>query len=243
MVNDTQERRRLRTPTASEWGIVAQAAGLDYLLNGPVPPRLHLPATLAASTALTAFALRQGASLEDLGMAPADVPRGILYGLAAGLPLGAAIGGSAVAGISRDFYSVYTRESISGHSPRRAAFEVFLRAPAGTALLEEVLFRGAMVAIFSSRRSPQSVAAITSILFGLWHIPPALRHSLPATERQVRPLDEIATWVVGSVVTTTAGGLFLSWLRRRSRSTIAPWIAHAAANGGGIAAAWLFFRR
>jgi membrane protease YdiL (CAAX protease family) len=233
-------RRPPSGPSASELAIVAQTAALDVILNGPLPRSLSVPAGLAASAGVTAFALRQGASLEELGLAPRQVPRGVLYGVAAGIPLGIAAGAGALVSVSLDSYD---EASIVARSPRRAAYEVLVRVPVGTALLEEILFRGAMTAIFSRRRRPVAAAAITSALFGLWHIPPALRGTFPDRGRGVRRLEEVAVWVVGSVVTTATGGLFLSWLRRKSGSTVAPWLAHAAANGAGLATGWLFFRR
>jgi membrane protease YdiL (CAAX protease family) len=45
--------------------------------------------------------------------------------------------------------------------------------------------------------------------------------------------------VFGAVAVTFAGGLVFAWLRLRSRSLLAPVLAHAATNGLGLAVAWL----
>jgi membrane protease YdiL (CAAX protease family) len=44
--------------------------------------------------------------------------------------------------------------------------------------------------------------------------------------------------VLGSVVVTFLAGLVFSWLRLRSRSLIAPVMAHVATDGLALAVAW-----
>ena len=45
--------------------------------------------------------------------------------------------------------------------------------------------------------------------------------------------------VLGSVAVTFAAGLIFCWLRLRSRSLIAPVVAHFATNGLALTVAWL----
>ena len=44
--------------------------------------------------------------------------------------------------------------------------------------------------------------------------------------------------VVGAVVVTFLAGLGFAWLRLRSRSLVAPVLAHVATNGLALVAAW-----
>jgi membrane protease YdiL (CAAX protease family) len=44
--------------------------------------------------------------------------------------------------------------------------------------------------------------------------------------------------VLGSIAVTFAAGLVFCWLRLRSRSLIAPVMAHAATNGLALTVAW-----
>jgi len=44
--------------------------------------------------------------------------------------------------------------------------------------------------------------------------------------------------VLGSVAVTFIAGLVFCWLRLRSKSLIAPVMAHAATNGLALAVAW-----
>jgi membrane protease YdiL (CAAX protease family) len=48
--------------------------------------------------------------------------------------------------------------------------------------------------------------------------------------------------VLGSVAVTFAAGLIFCWLRLRSRSLVAPVLAHWATNGLALAVAWFTIR-
>jgi membrane protease YdiL (CAAX protease family) len=88
----------------------------------------------------------------------------------------------------------------------------------GVACLEEVLFRGLLLRWCSSGLSTPAGVAISSVAFGLWHIAPEHQRS---------------GWgiVLGLVVVGTAlAGVFLCWLRLRTRSLVAPTIVHAGVN-------------
>ena len=60
-------------------------------------------------------------------------------------------------------------------SRRRAAYDVAIRIPLGTALPEELIFRGALFAVLSRSRDRLTAALISSMLFGFWHLGPGLR--------------------------------------------------------------------
>ena len=48
--------------------------------------------------------------------------------------------------------------------------------------------------------------------------------------------------IVGVVVAMTAAGLVLAWLRLRSRSLLAPFLAHWGVNATALVVAWLVAR-
>ena len=123
-------------------------------------------------------------------------------------------------------------------SRRRAVYETAIRIPIGTALGEELLFRGALLALFGRRYSTVGAVAVSSLLFGLWHVLPTL-HSLAdnSGESDARgSLHQIAL-VAGTVAVTTAAGVGLAVLRLRSKSLVAPVIVHAAINSSAFIAA------
>jgi membrane protease YdiL (CAAX protease family) len=102
----------------------------------------------------------------------------------------------------------------------------------GTALFEEVAFRGVIYGTWRhSGASPRTAAVVTAAAFGLWHLIPsgqALRGN-PLSAR-IRTRRAEAGVVVAGALLTGISSLGFSWMRRRSGSLIAPWIAHAAIN-------------
>jgi membrane protease YdiL (CAAX protease family) len=107
------------------------------------------------------------------------------------------------------------------------AYQALVRVPLGTALLEELAFRGVLFAAW--RAEGTGVAAVVSCaVFGLWHVAPAatmVRVNAPAA----RP-SSIAGAVAGTVIVTAAAGAALLWLRVETGSLAAPFAAHAAVN-------------
>jgi CAAX protease family protein len=215
----------------------------NVLLNRRVSPPMQVPAALAASALLLLLARRSGATLSELGLAPQDAPRGIRVGLAAGIPIGAiAAVGAFVPGTARFFRD----ERIVGAGTLEAAHQLLIRIPLATAAAEELMFRGALDAILSRRRSRAGAALISAGLFGTWHILPALDRSLtnPGLQRVHSGGKAKQAMIIVSVCAVTAvSGLALSGLRVRSGSIIAPILVHFAANSGAFFGGWLAARR
>ena len=119
------------------------------------------------------LARRGGATDSQLGLDPGNVSRGVRAGLAAGIPIAAvsALGGyiPMTARFFRDERTVHV-------GALGAAHEVLVRIPLATAAAEELMFRGALEGILSQRRSRAEAAVISAVLFGAWHILPALAH-------------------------------------------------------------------
>jgi membrane protease YdiL (CAAX protease family) len=109
-----------------------------------------------------------------------------------------------------------------------------------TAIPEEFAFRGVLLGSALKMWGPWRASLVTSALFGLWHIAPTL-HTM-SDNRAVRGLSATvggqALLVLGSIAVTFVAGLVFCWLRLRSRSLIAPIIAHAAINGLALTVAW-----
>ena len=109
-----------------------------------------------------------------------------------------------------------------------------------TAIPEEFAFRGVLLGSALRLWGPWRASLITSALFGLWHIAPTLH-----TMRDNRAVGGAAATtggqvllVLGSIAVTFVAGLAFCWLRLRSRSLIAPIMAHAATNGLALTVAW-----
>ncbi|NUW30357.1 CPBP family intramembrane metalloprotease [Nonomuraea sp. SMC257] len=203
------------------------------VLNNRVAPRLA-PLTSAAATAvLVAMARRSGASWAELGF---EHPRrGALTGgaLAAGV---AAVytAGVAIPGTRR----LFRDERALSLSHARALEEALLQVPVGTVLLEEVGFRGALYGMLRRTHGTAAATAVSSVLFGLWHVLPAIdmaraNPALGALTAGEKP-GPLATGrvVAGSVLSTGAAGVLFCELRRRA-GLLAPSMLHTATNSLG----------
>jgi uncharacterized protein len=122
-----------------------------------------------------------------------------------------------------------------------ALYTAFVVIPLGTVVLEELAFRSVLWGVLSRHLRPWQVLVTTSVLFGFWHVIPALRDA--ASGRGVS--DTVGgggvAVVVGTVALTTVGGLVFGELRRRSGSVLASAGAHWATNALGVLfaqAAW-----
>jgi uncharacterized protein len=122
------------------------------------------------------------------------------------------------------------------HLPLPAALHTaFVVIPLGTVVLEELAFRSVLWGMLSRHQRPWQVLVTTSVLFGWWHVLPALH--VGATNRGVSEAvgdAGSAAVVVGTVALTTVGGFVFGELRRRSGSVLASAGAHWATNALGV---------
>src|SRR6266516_289200 len=122
----------------------------------------------------------------------------------------------------------------------RLLYEVGVPIVLLTAIPEEFAFRGVLLGSGLRLWGPWRASLITSALFGLWHIAPTL-HTMSDNHMfrgEAASIAGQALLVLGSIVVTFAAGLAFCWLRLRSRSLIAPVMAHAATNGLALIVAW-----
>lgn len=111
------------------------------------------------------------------------------------------------------------------------------RIPVGTALFEEVAFRGVLLGLLLRRTSTVRAVAGSSLVFGLWHVAPTMV-ALEINEVAVTSWQGAAT-IAGAVGVTTVAGVLFGLLRLGSGSLLAPVLAHWATNGTGLVAAWV----
>ena len=123
----------------------------------------------------------------------------------------------------------------------RMLWEVGFGILVATVVPEELAFRGLLLGTGMRAWGPWRGALASSALFGVWHVSPTLN-----TMADNASLDGLTSTtsgqvlvVVGNVIVTFGAGLVFSWLRIRSRSLLAPVIAHLSTNGVAFVAAWL----
>jgi len=186
--------------------------------------------------ALVLVAWSTGATLADLGLGRGDVGAGLRYGAGAfGLVLLVLIVAAVIPATNGFLHD--SRAQISGG---RLLYGVGVSIVLFTAIPEEFAFRGVLLGSALRLWGPWRASLITSALFGLWHIAPTL-HTM-SDNRAVSGLSATVggqvLLVLGSIAVTFVAGLAFCWLRLRSRSLIAPVMAHAAINGLALTVAW-----
>jgi uncharacterized protein len=117
-----------------------------------------------------------------------------------------------------------------------ALVTAFVVIPLGTVILEEVAFRSVLWGMLSRHMNTWRVVAVSSMLFGLWHVLPALNFAA-ARDLVGHTLSAgLSTLIVvlGTVGFTAVGGVVAAELRRRSGSLLASIGMHWATNGLGV---------
>jgi uncharacterized protein len=139
-------------------------------------------------------------------------------------------------------HGLFKDRRVGERSVTAMLYEVFIRIPFGTVLLEEVAFRGVLLGQLGSRLHWRLGMLVSSLLFGLWHVLPAWAintvNPVLRSSGVSRPLA-----VLGAVLSTAVAGLFMGWVRIRARSLLAPVMLHIATNSFAFAIAWLVVRR
>jgi CAAX protease family protein len=188
------------------------------------------------TAALALIAWTTGATRADLGLERQYLRSGVLYGAGAfGLVLLVLVVAAVIPATNGFLHD--SRAQISGG---RLLYELGVPILLLTAIPEEFAFRGVLLGSALRLWGPWRASLITSALFGLWHIVPTLHtmrdnHAVAGLSASVAGQVLV---VLGSVAVTFVAGLIFCWLRLRSRSLIAPVMAHFATNGLALAVAW-----
>ena len=197
------------------------------------PPLLSIGLLLAA---LVLIAWAAGATPDDLGLGLAETWSGLVYGAAAAgvvlLVLLAAALIPATSGFLHD-----SRAHIAGG---RLLYELGIAIVLLTAIPEEFAFRGVLLGSAVRLWGPRRGSVASSALFGLWHIAPTL-HTMTDNREFSGAAASTAgkiLLVLGAIAVTSVAGLVFCWLRLRSKSLLAPVIAHAATDGLALTVAW-----
>jgi uncharacterized protein len=213
----------------TEIGSIMLTAATNLAVNRVLPGSAYVPASLGAAGSLTWFARRGGAAWSDMGMAPSNIRRGLRLGLLVSVPVAAVVPlGIALPATRRFFIDERLR-----HTERREIlYETLVRIPFGTALAEEILFRGALSGTFRLRRSRVASEVMSGAMFGLWHVLPTIDRlgRNPAGRRVSGSFRVLAATLGGGVLMTAAAGFGLARLRDRTGSLAAPAVVHGALN-------------
>lgn len=223
--------------TVAEGSLVLGIAAFHVIDHELVDERWHVLTHASAGAGAVGAALALGVPVDDLGLSPSAARRGLALGSAVAAVAVAPLAVAAALPASDPFLS----DPRIDETPRRElARRALVDIPVGTAVYEELVFRSALLGL-TLRRLPAPVAvAVTSVVFGLWHVLPAIEDR--RRDERVAARHPLAT-IVPTVIGTAMAGAGFAALRLRSRSVLAPIIVHAATNVGGLAASALTRRR
>ena len=213
-------------------GILIVAGSWNLIANLWLPDAAWVGANLAVAAVLLAAARLAGLSFDELGMRRDRIGRGLTVGAVA---MGVVLVGLAIAVAIPALRGSFDRPDIADHAASTDAYFIVVRIPLGTVVLEEVLFRGVLLALALRRWPVRTAVLVTAALFGLWHVVPAVE---TADEGFLAALGA----TLGTVAITAVAGLIFAWLRLRANSIVAPVLAHIATNSFAYLAAVVAMR-
>jgi len=216
--------------------------GYNLAQNFLIPAPAYVPANLAASWGLIALARRYGCSWDDLGLEPYKAASGLRTG-AAGAAVTVAVA-TMIATRPRARRYLLDQRAVD-RTRAEHLYRTLIRFPLGTALFEEVAFRGVIEGLWRRSGATRTEASMAAALaFGIWHLIPA-RRALDGNPLRTQLGSDRSrlTVVAAGALLTSLSSLGFTWLRQRSESLVAPFLVHAVANGAGYLAGVAAWRR
>jgi membrane protease YdiL (CAAX protease family) len=185
---------------------------------------------LTAALALIALIARLGPA--DIGLRRASMPAGLRWGGGFAAVVAVAYGVALLIPFARDAVG-----SAEGDAWPAVLWSMLVVIPLGTVLPEELAFRGVLWGLLRRRAGPRMATLVSSALFGVWHVLPALGGGA-ANEAVSDTVGGgpagLLLRVGGTVLFTAFAGVVLCGLRSRSDSLVAPVVAHWSVNALGL---------
>jgi len=208
---------------------------LANVLNNRLAPHWYLLTSLGTTALLVALYAWAGAPWALAGFG-GHALRGAVWGLV--LAAVVALSYLVVALVPATRAALRDRRA-AGVSRSEVAYQVLVRIPLGTVVLEEVAFRGVLYGLVFDRYRWLWATVVSAALFGLWHVLPAsgLARYNPVAGRVFDRRRGLL--IVVSVLVTGLAGVVLCESQRRSGSLLTPIAVHWAVNGLGYLTAYL----
>ncbi len=218
-------------PLRSAIGFTLLALVVTNVVANQVAPGWGPVVVWALVGVLGAISKMAALTVDELGLARRTWGSGLRWGAAAAAVVAA--GYLVALGIPAVRDSITPTE---GGSWVDVLLQSLVVIPLGTVLAEEFAFRGVLWSLLRRARGQRFATLVSSALFALWHVLPALGGSAA---------NEVVTDTVGGgsgdalLVAVTVGftglaGVLLCELRVRSGSLLAPILLHWAVNGLGV---------
>lgn len=216
-------------------GVLLAMIGFQALTRG-VEGRPYIVTGLVTTAGLALIAWAHGLDAPEVGLGRSTWVHGIAIAVGIVVVVGVVIG---IAGSIPRLQHLFADERITEVSGLETTRKALLDIPFGTVLIEEFAFRGVLLALGDVLWPLPWAVVWTSVLFGLWHISPALEMHDSHTATQ----GSSWTTVLGTVVFTGLSGVGFALLRLWTGSLFPPAALHWAANGSGVVVGWFVHRR
>jgi membrane protease YdiL (CAAX protease family) len=214
--------------------VVSVLAFSNVMSNRVVPSLLYVPWNLLVAITIAVVA-RRAVSAREMGFT--EWRRGAAFGLV----LIAATALVMLVGVAMPAFRDLYEDRRVDEGLASMLYQVAVRIPFGTAVLEEVAFRAVVPALFAVRFGVLRGCVIASVLFGFWHVLPSLSLNdvnPAASEVFGTGAAGTAAAVTFAVIGTTVAGFWFCWIRYRARSILATILAHVASNSIAYTIAW-----
>lgn len=220
-------------PGAARAWAVGLIAGHNIAQNSIFNDRNYVGANVVVTAALVGLGVSSGSTLAEMGLCARLTPKDWRVATTAAWACALTTAAAVSHPVSR---TIFRDERARGDGARVILEKVIVRFPLGTALFEEVAFRGVLPRLLANSNVAGHV--LSSILFALWHVIPTARvlRGSPLHQNTSNPKQAVA---VGSIA-AGLGGSVLAATRSRSGTVALPWMLHSIFNiitylGGVIA--------
>lgn len=209
--------------------IVAVILAANVALASAAGASIAVPVGLAAAALALVVGRRTGLSWAQLGLDRRRLRDGLLVGgIGALVPITVAV---LVLMVPAMHDALGAGSAPVPTTPAGIAYELAVRIPIGTVLVEELLFRSALLGALSRRHAAAGAVGWSATTFGAWHVLPALvQRGDPGAFGAIANTVGDAFGLVVIVVATTLAGAVFAWLRLRGGHVAASVVVHAAVN-------------
>lgn len=222
------------TPYAQEAVLVILILLYSTVLERLVPRRFHLYLNIGIAIVAILLGLSFGLNFEQMGLAFNKILPGMFIAI---LAAGTIVIGTSIIATIPILRRFFLGDNLAKASGKLITYEATIRVPFGTALIEEVLFRGVLLGLLLQHNTMLIAILISSVIFGLWHILPTIS-MLEQNKILEKANKDLAhrkySSIVGVVIITASAGLIFAWLRILANSIVAPWLLHWSINSSGM---------
>ena len=223
-----------QTAYAQEIVLIILILLYSTVLAKSVPAKYHLYLNISITALAILLGFSFGLNLEQMGLALNKILPGIFVAIAAVAIIVVFTSIVATIPVLRRFF---LGDNLARASGKLITYEATIRVPFGTALIEEVIFRGVLLGLLLQHNSAAVAILLSAIIFGLWHIFPTIamleNNKILAKANKDLKRRKYGS-IIGVIIITASAGVVFAWLRIISNSVLAPWLVRGTINSSGM---------